>query len=295
MSQTVIARPLPTGGCCALSFLNGGGGTWTISRAQVISSIIQTYVPLYSGSTLQPDAALPASFLDLGDGFGQPIIPGATYIYKLVTNAGTSLSSQVTLPLGFNIRSEVSLAYANAGDPTSATEYGYLFLVKRLLSASYQNITMPNGWVSPTIMISMPLSGQPTLPMISVNPDMEQQTFLPIGANVPGVDEPVYSIDFIMKRRYRISILCLTPEEREFHKSAVLTILNVSLATVLQPYGQSLSHSFQMASSQWNEPAPGFYFTEIMLEFEGNYCITVQNNDNDFVTIGGFDIDINGE
>lgn len=296
MSQNIVATVLSCGAGVKLLVFNAPPtGNWTLSRAVVISSIIGSYSVLYNGISLAPDPTLPSFYMDVGDGVNTAIDTGATYVYQLVTTSGTVISNQVTIASSLKIVGDVSISPTVAGNPETVSQFGFIFLFKQVLSNAINCLTLPIGWSKPSVLVSMPLTGQPTLPIITVNPDLMQETFVPIGTDVNtagyGLQPDSYFIDSIVKRRYRVSILAMTAEEREYYVIILVAIFKSSLYDILSVYGQNLTQSFQSTSSQTVDPA--FYFAELMLEFSGVFSVAV--NESYPNTINDFALSVNGE
>jgi hypothetical protein len=122
----------------------------------------------------------------------------------------------------------------------------------------------------PQVVVSMPLVGQPPLPLVTVNEDLLQQQDVPIGHGINTAQiENIYQVDEIVERRYRVTVMTSSTDERDFWKWTVLALFKTMLVPVLLEMGQDVNSSFQAASSQVMDPAPGFYFCDIMLTFSG--------------------------
>jgi hypothetical protein len=242
----------PCGGIVIVDMDSADVGEWTLTRAP--TNNLSNVFFLYQG----PPLVLPNSspmWLDAGDGNNGPLNQQTSYTYTFTTWSGSV--SQAVVPA-----STIELQYDD-----------YLVLFMNMLEAGVQSLILPKlNWHKPSVFISMPLTGQPTIPAISINEDLMQQIEVPIGHGM-NTDQQMnkYQIQEIVNRRYRVTVLVSSVEEREFWKLAVISLFKSILVPILLKMGQDISSSFQAASSQLNPPEaqPGFYFCDIMLEFSG--------------------------
>ena len=273
MPNTLKAEVLPSGGLVKL-YLGSTDilGAWTLTRADTSGN---TYA-LYTGAALEVPL-----WLDLGDGLNGPLDPSVVYTYTFsTTNAGSvSTSAQPVCTIEVNYDD-------------------YLRLFVRLLQAGVQSLSLPNGSTfrnKPQVMISMPLTGTPALPILTINEDLMQQDQVPIGH---GMQFPTaqndYQIDELVMRRYRITILTQSTDEREFWKFAVISLVKTILIPVLETMGQDVTSRFQAASSQMTDVSPGFYFCDIMIEFTGVLPVRIQTNYGTFALTTDFAVEANG-
>jgi hypothetical protein len=282
MSDTTpLIKPtlIPTGGVIRLDFNPSSTGPWTLSRAVSVSGQLGAATVLYSGAPV-------LFYIDLGDGIGQPLSSTTSYVYTLATGSGTVVTAALNPSLALKITSDVALE--------NNTEFGYVFLIKRLIEAGLNSLTLPDGWSPPSVILAMPLTGRPALPIVTINADLEQQDKVPIGQMVnTDFENNSYTITSLVKNRYRITVLCETATQREFYKKAIAAIYTVALATVLPAFGQDISHTLQTASSQVtsDESSPGFYFADIMVEFTGNFDVTISTT---YPVVNGFTVEVNG-
>lgn len=268
VGQLIDTYVIPLGGIIRLTFNVADAGPWVLTRTVVNQGTNTESSILFSGDP-QP------RWFDLGDNLNQPLSKDKIYLYTLTTATRSISSLPVSPQAMIRIASEVSFSSNNT---TNKDEFGYVFLLKRILEAGVTSLDLPDGWVKPEVMVAMPLTGTPQLPIIAINPDMEQQYLIPIGDGVnTDFTENQYNIEELIKRRVRITVLCMSASEREFYKFAILSIFKLALSSLLSDLGQNKNHSYQMASSQktGNSDSPGFYFCEIMLEVTGDLNLQI--------------------
>jgi hypothetical protein len=143
------------------------------------------------------------------------------------------------------------------------------------LPAAFQN--------TPRVFHAMPLTGAgiPPLPAVFFNESFLQQQDIPIGQNV---DSDSVSNEFQVAtqsvRHFTIFVLASNVKEREYYKDAVIAIFSGLLGPILERIGVNVSHRFQVSSSQLvsRNDEPGFYFSEILLEFTGLYSVGVKTS-----------------
>ena len=133
----------------------------------------------------------------------------------------------------------------------------------------------------------MPLGGQIPLPLVVVNLDVFQQTAVPIGQSVAPLSALItgggigsgYTMTGFAKRTFRISTLSRNAVERDFYRDNIVGVLVATYGSILQPLGLDVSHKWIVSSGQVADDGkakmPGFYFAEIMLEFEGTLNVVV--------------------
>jgi hypothetical protein len=277
MTNSIICTVIPCGGIVSVDLVSDDTGTWTLTRAPT-ANLANIYT-LYSGPPLVlPDTA--PYYLDIGDGNNGPLNQEISYTYTFTTWSGSV--SQAVVPV-----STIDLEYDD-----------YLQLLTNMLTAGVQAMTPPQ-WLNttgrPAVFISMPLVAQPPIPCITINEDLMQQEEVPIGHGMnTDMMRNEYQIQEIVNRRYRVTVITSSTDEREFWKLTVISLFKSILVPVLIKMGQDVSSSFQASSSQINPPEanPGFYFCDIMLEFSGILPIRITTS---YPPVTAFDIIENGE
>ena len=149
MTNTILCTVVPCGGIVTIDLCSEDTGTWTLTRAPTDN--LANAFTLYSGPPLALPTASPY-YLDLGDGLNGPLDASTSYTYTFSTWSGSI--SQAVIPA-----STIVLEYDD-----------YLRLLTNMIEAGVRSITLPGAnWEKPSVMISMPLVGQPTIPAISIN------------------------------------------------------------------------------------------------------------------------------
>jgi hypothetical protein len=264
--NTINPTPIPTGGLIRLDITTQDPGTWTLTR-HIVGQPTAVYV-LFKGPapiTPAPDGTYYWINLDLGDGTSQPLDNTLTYYYTFTTTtAGTVTTDNLTCACSMTL--EI--------DP-------YLPIMFRCFQAGLQSLAKSAGFSPPTVQIAMPLTGVPPLPIIAIAPALLQQTYTPIGH---GYDWDYrlnrYQIYELVKRRYVISVHAKTPNERDFYTASCLLIFKGTLAQVLGSLGQNVSTDMMASYGQTvdDEFGPGMYFSEISLDFEGDFVASITTN-----------------
>lgn len=131
---------------------------------------------------------------------------------------------------------------------------------------------------TPALYYDMPRVGFPSLPFVFFTPMSMQQVETQIGQDLPeALSTPGRQLETIsvqVSRTYRQTVFARTATEREFYRDSVLGIWQVILATILQPLGKDLHHTFMVHSTQDAEgpdKSPGFYEADILYSFQGTF------------------------
>lgn len=254
---TISYNIIRTGGAIQFNLSATASGNVSFSRAVYTSGSPLVFTDLYNGP-------LPPVYLDVGDGTTLPLDQTQQYVYELTDTTG-SVQTEPLQPIGsFNV----------------AADYWTGTLIK-LLQGGVQTLAAQNPqYPMPRIVHAMPLAGQgtPRLPIITVNMDLgPQQEEIPIGQQNNYSDTNEYQIPAIVMRRWSITVLSSTVEEREFWRDSIIAMFTTILAHVFESAGQNTSHRFQAASSQvvGGDMMPGFYFSEISLEISGIWNVNI--------------------
>ena len=259
MSQeTITPRVLPCGGLVRLDYGSADPGEWTLSRVALVGGAPARLETLYQGPAqrVPQTGRLGALYVDTGEG-GLPLDPATTYVWTISTSTGAASASAIPA-------ASLTLEF-----------FDYSEFILRFLQAGVQNITLPGlaqFRARPRVINAMPLTGAPTLPTISVAEDLAQQVDQGIGHTVNSdYSRNEFSINEIVHRRYRVAILCSSVEEREFYKTLVISLFKGMLTAIMGELGLSVRYSWQSVSSQQVDDPPGFYYSEIGLQFDGNF------------------------
>jgi hypothetical protein len=261
--------PAPTGGIVALSIASADPGPWELTRSISTDGTLSNTTTLYSGDAMLTTLASPWTYLDCGDGTNLPLVQGTEYVWSLETSVGTVSTLPIASP------TSITLEFDN-----------YTQLLVTALQAALPNLSPADGLVlsrpikPQSIIVSMPLTGVPTLPFVTINPDLIQQEEVPIGH---GIDTDTtlnqYNIYELVNNRYTIAVFTNTQTERDYYRIAILSVLK-SLAPIMSAIGQDVTIKWQVASSQKtaSNMAPGFYFSEIAYSFKGLFSVKVTTN-----------------
>ena len=249
-------RVLPTGGIVVFKFLGAldESGPWTLTRTETTAAGgTVVYV------ALQGDPS--KLFVDCGDGTDTFLDPTSTFVYKLATPSQTLTTDPISPTGGLMV------------EPDSLT-----LLLLRGFKAAFSTMVLPAGIPVPSVRYAMPLRDRPTLPLISFAQESMQDTHTPSGQNVSGYDnqaiEPIYEL---VNRRYRVTAMANTPTERGYFRDAIIGVFKSVLGPLLTAMGQNVTHGFHAADSQVTAPeqAPGFYFSDVALQFSGTFSVHV--------------------
>ncbi len=264
MANTITAQPTPTGGLVLLNMQSADAGTWTLVRnsiGETTTSYTLFSGPNPGGSTGTGEYAW--IFLDVGDGSTEPLDQTLTYTYTFTTTSGSVTTDPVSAACAITLEM----------DP-------YLPIVFRALKAGFTSLQYPSTFQRrPTVQIAMPLTGTPTMPIVSLAPALMQQRQVPISAGVnTDYQNNFYTIQEQVMRRYSLTVFAMSPDERDYLTVAAILMFKGLLAPVLGQMGMDVHHDFQAAYSQVVEPAPGFYYSEVSLEFQGQFVAGIKTN-----------------
>ena len=258
----VNTYPIPSGGAIRLEMPEyvdppSGVTTMLVSIAVSGASGLGAFTQVYSGALLP-------QFLDVGDIYPQPLDPTTQYVYQVADNRG----STQTLPVVPSWEIETV--------PDQLTQ-----ILIRLVQGAVNSMPLPIGINKTTVTTQMPQNGWQAMPFIIINTDLIQQTETAIGADAPVENrgDNNWTLFCNAKRVWRISILSVDGNERDFYRDTLLAALRVIRATAFAPLGFDVSHSVQAASytdaNEYMGQAPGFYGSDIMYEIDGVFPVTV--------------------
>lgn len=269
---TIQGVIIPTGGAIQLTLTTAISGNVTLARAVSGATGLGTFTTLYSGTPYvsQLDSSgnpIPTLYLDTGDQLPSPLLPGTLYVYSLTDANGTAQTPPFNPAVSINLQPEpltqIMIRLLQAG-------------INSLVPSSFNS----NGGKIPQVLHDMPLAGFPAMPFVTVNCDLVQQEEIPIGQNVQQPDKSGnWTIGGFAKFVYRISVFANNSPERDFYRDAVIGIFNAILQSVFVPLGKNIRHRYQAANGQVAQDntlqIPGFYYSDVMLEFEGVMNIVV--------------------
>jgi len=258
-----------------LTLMSGATDAWSLTRSV---SGVSGAVTLYDGpclANLVNAPPQPIPFPDAGIGSNQPLSQTTAYVYTFTTSNGSVSTPPIVPAVQLTLLPDVIVN-----------------LVMKSLQAGLQALRVPAGFQNkPTIQHAMPINKTPPLPIISINQDLMQQDQSEIGAGVnPDQWNNQYSVPATVHRRISVFIATTSVEERAFYRDAVISIWRTMLGPLLHPLGQDLSQRFQATDNQVTKPddSPGFYYSEIGLEFTGVFLAHVVT---DYPVIEGFTTD----
>lgn len=265
ISGTVI----PTGGAVQLTLTTAPSGSISLQRAVSGIGGLGPFTTLYSGAPFSPYSQLSTPYIDVGDQLPAPLNPSTLYVYQLTDVNGSVQTPPIQPAVELNIQQE------------PITQILIRLLQAGINSLAPQPFNTQPGKV-PQVLYDMPLVGFPAMPFVTVNLELGQQREIPIGQNVPKTDsEGNWVITGFARWIYRVTILGNSSVERDFYRDAVLGIFQAILTNVFAVIGKDIRHSWQFSNgqvaAQKDQQIPGFYYSEIMLEFEGvfNTLITI--------------------
>jgi hypothetical protein len=250
---------LPTGGAVQLTLSSAASGM-TLNRATSGSAGLSAWTTLYNGPTVP-------LYLDTGDLLPGPLVPTEQYVYELTDTANNTFTTDAISVSGSLIINRLNM-----------TE-----LLQKLLWGGIQSLPLPSNYKKPIVYHAMPLTGQPPLPLITINLDLFQQqgNEIPIGQNIPRYDiTGSWNVEAMAKWRYIVAVLTTSAQEREFYRDAIISLFHSILYAPMNALGKNISHSFQSTNGQisGDRDNPGFYWSEIALEMTGTFSVEIDNN-----------------
>ena len=274
----VHAVAIPTGGAIMLNmdpYIQPAPGinNITISIATSSGSGLSGFTQIYSGAPIP-------RYLDVGDSLPQPLDGNTAYVYQVMDNLGGSVQTEPVTP-----------SWAIENTPDQLTQ-----ILMRLLQGAINNMPLPQGIQKTQVMTTMPMNGYQAMPFIIASPELIQQTDVQLGDDYPNPDQGNnWTLWALVNRIWRVSVMSVTPEERDFYRDQLLAAFRVFKATAFGPLGIEVTHKFQAASYTSAEEheghIPGFYGADLMYELQGIFPVTVLTNYGVIKTVE-FDITI---
>ena len=275
MAANIEYTVLPTGGAVQLK-LYSTAETMTLNRATSGSAGLSAWTAIYNGPAPEPATifnGVPTDphvlVIDSGDFLPGPLVPTDQYVYQLTDSDSSTFTTGAISVSGSLILNRLDL-----------TE-----LLAKMLWGGLQSLPLPSNYKTPQVYHAMPLTGQPPLPLVTINLDLFQQVNndIPVGQNVPDYNiNGSWSVAALAKWRYIIAILTTNAAEREFYREAIIGLFHGFLYAPLDALGMNVSHSFQSTNGQTTGDGsrmnPGFYWSEIALDLSGTYRLSIDNN-----------------
>lgn len=258
-NPNVLAQAAPIGGVTTLTINGAVSGVFTLERA----ASGMAFSTIASGTGI-----CPTFFVDLGEGLPAPLDPTQLYQYRYTDPSGQTITPFISPSAILDVEA----------DP-------FTQIMIRLIQAGLNSLTIPNGFTKPQVTHAMPLGGQIPLPLIVVNQDLMQQAEPPIGQSQPLQilqNQPNYIIEGMAKRIYRISVLSDNAVERSFFRDQVVGIFVAAYQPIFSQLGLDIEHRWQVSTGQVASDVtgkmPGFYFSEILLEFTGIFNVSISSS-----------------
>jgi len=250
----LTADIIPTGGGVRLQGISFDT-SYQLTRTVVSTGQVDT---IYSTTTHIPGNSI--FFIDMGETFGTvnlQYLPSQNYVYTVTDSYGT-VSTPSILPYNqvYAYRDELDIIFI------------------RLLNSALDALAVGSPYPKPRVYHAMPIVGIPPLPLITINQDLIQQEFIPIGQSAPSESQQMLAM---VKRIYTVTVYTTAADARDFYRTNIIGIFEALCKDPLTYLGQNVTHRFQVASSQMiaekEDKEPGFYYCNCMLEFSGNFFI----------------------
>jgi hypothetical protein len=260
----VNATPIATGGAIRLDmpeyvYPPAGVTDMVISTATSGTIGLSPWLQIYSGATYPV-------WLDVGDLRPLPLDPATLYVYQVSDSRGTTQTDPV-MP-----------SWTCTPTPDQLTA-----LMVRLIQGAVNAMPLLPGMQKTQVTTRMPMNGWQAMPFIIVSPELVQQTEVQIGEDVPTPDQHNnWTMFALVNRVWRITIMSVNDEERDFYRERLLVAFRVFKAQAFAPLGYDVTHRFQAVSytdsHEWEGHVPGFYAADLMYELEGVFPVVVLTN-----------------
>ena len=265
---------IPTGGAVSLSFFTTSGAI-SVSRAVQVSGSPGPWTVLANSTLVEIDSVNPQWYFDVGDGLPGPLDPNTLYYYQVTDPTGSVVAGPVQPAVQIQLQA----------DPVTD-------IIMGLYQAAFNNLVLPVSFKKPPRVVdAMPLAGEMPMPLCVVYRELLQQADQQIGQDLPNPDQQnIWTDGENAKYVYRISMLTMNPQERDFYANAMIAIFKIIRAYFLNQVGKDVSHTWQAASYQVTGmkegQLPGFYGCDAMITFEGLFNTVVVTNLSMINTIG---------
>lgn len=269
MTLSINPVPLPTGGVIGVNYTTAVSGNITLQRSPYPSI---SWTTLYTGLPANPRGDT-QFFLDTGDAGTGPLQPTSQYIYQIIDITGTLESNPVT-----------PVAFVNL----DRTYWDQIFIT--IIQGAVNSVQLPPGINRARVSEAMPLQGLIPMPFVVLNNDLIQQEEVPIGQALPTLGEGFVQPPYVniatqtafVRNLFRISVFSQNANERSFYRDLVVATFRANLYYLFQQIGEDITHTFQATNYQATKSGdgliPGFYASDIMLEFTGTQNITLNTN-----------------
>jgi hypothetical protein len=242
-----------------------------LSRAVSGSGGLSVFTPLYSGVPLS-NTGSNCYFLDIGDQTPGPLVSGVTYVYQLTDASGTQQSPGIQ-------------PVANVVLQTTPWERIIIAIIQGAVNAA----VLPTGINRARVFNAMPLTGNPPLPLIAVNPELEVQANIPIGVDnqiVGDLVQPAINNNWTQagqeRRMFRITCVTLSPEERDFWRRFIISTLRIATAYALSLVGADFVRDYEAVSYQNSKESeqkiPAWYAADVLWDMTLEANVTVITN-----------------
>ncbi|MDE3023131.1 MAG: hypothetical protein KGI54_14995 [Pseudomonadota bacterium] len=260
-------QTLPSGGIIVLKLYSSVATNWSLTRYIDQGGTLVSGTAIDIGTPVAPalaGAQTEVICVDANDTTAVPLNTSLQYVYEFTTSVGTIQTPPLV-----------------AGCSLEIVRDNITYLILKVLASSMKSLAIPKNYEKPTVIHAMPLTGMPTLPVISVNQSYTGQLQTPIGqATNPNIYSNTGTTTTQAQRIYSVSILTTTADEREFYRDAIIAVFNSILGPLLQSIGQDTSHDFSADSGQMvgNDAFnPGFFYADIMLKVSGTYNVIINS------------------
>lgn len=273
------ANVVPTGGAVMVTLGTAASGNVSLSRAVSGSGGLGSFTTLYSGAPLSNTGDY-CYFLDIGDQTPGPLASGVSYVYQLMDNTGSQQTGA--------IQPVTSMVL----ETTPWTK-----IIIGIIQGAVNAAMLPQGVNRARVFNAMPIAGNPPLPLIAINPELEVQANIPIGADNQIVGDLVQPAVFNNwtqagqeRRMFRITVVSLSAEERDFWRTFVIGTLRIATAYALSLVGADFTHDYEATSYQMSrsidEKLPTWFAADVLWDvtLEANLKIITNYGPIDTIT-----------
>jgi hypothetical protein len=266
------ATVIPTGGVIGITFSTAISGNISLSRAISGVSGLGPFTTLYSGVPYSSVGGQ-CYYLDVGDQSPGPLLTNVSYVYQLTDITGTQTTNPIAPVTSMTI------------DSTPWTR-----IIIGIIQGAVNSATLPPGINMARVFNAMPMVGNPPLPLIAINPELEVQANIPIGADDPEFDyfvNPALTTNSWTqagqeRRMFRITVCSLSAEERDFWRRFIIGTLRIAAAYALSQAGADFIRDYEavsyQASNETKLQEPGWYCADILWDMTVEANVTITTN-----------------